>query len=307
MGKIIDVKNISKKYGQNYAVDNVTLHMNRGEIYGLIGLNGAGKTTLIRLLLGLIKPTNGNVYIQGEQVTRKNSHLWEQVGSIVETSHAYPELTVFENLEVQRKLRRIIDSNATSRVINELNLTTYKHKKVKHLSLGNKQRVGIAKALLHRPRILLLDEPTNGLDPEGIVEIRYLLQRLATEEGVTILISSHILTELAKLATTIGIIHDGKLVKQISTQQLQTERLKKLIVDSPKRKLLKKTLDKSDFKTAQRQDNSLEITTTLPIEQPETIAQLLVQKGVPLAKLLVEEETLEQYFLRTIHQGAERQ
>lgn len=306
MKRIIDVNKLYKTYGKYHAVENVSLHINQGEIYGLIGLNGAGKTTLIRLLLGLIKPTYGTAHINGKLVSQKNHHLRNHIGSIVETPHAYPELTVIENLDIQRRLRHIDEPDAVNRVITKLKLTKHKHKKVKHLSLGNKQRLGIARALLHRPTILLLDEPTNGLDPEGIIEIRHLLQELAYEQGVTILISSHLLSELAKTTTTIGIIHEGRLVKQINTEQLQTERLKQLLIDSPKQFLLRKALKNMNVQEREREDGSFTLTDQLAIERPERIAQQLVQLDVPLSKLLVEEENLEQYFLRIIHQGDEQ-
>lgn len=303
MNPVIKIDNVTKIYDDIRAIDQVTMHINKGDIYGLIGLNGAGKTTLIHLLLGLSTPTSGAAYLFGERVNRQNYHLWKNVGYVVDTSHAYPDLTVGENLHIQRRLRQISERDTVNRVIERLYLTNYKHKKVKHLSLGNKQRLSIASAILHRPSILLLDEPVNGLDPEGIVEVRHLLQRLAEEDGVTILISSHLLTELSKLMSTVGILHKGKLVKQINTPDLYNRLQKEVIVDSFHRSLLRRTLKKEHYSFYQYNDGTIAITNDYASTHPHHIAELLMKHNVPLTKLYVKEETLEQYFLRIIHQG----
>lgn len=299
---IITCRNLSKAYDEFYALHNVSFDINEGDIFGLIGLNGAGKTTLIRLLLGLIKPTEGRAYLFGEEVSRKHIHLWIDVGYLVETSHAYPELTVEENLKIQSRLRGITERQASERVIHLLNLTTYRKTKAKHLSLGNKQRLAIAKAILHRPKILLLDEPTNGLDPAGIAEVRKLLLQLAMEEGVTILISSHILDELAKLIQTVGIIHEGKLIKQASIAQLNEKLQKRVIVDTTNRPALEKYLTNHHKIYEKNKDGSISLLERSSIERPDKFAKSLIENDLALTKLLVEEETLEQYFLRIINE-----
>ena len=157
------------------------------------GLNGAGKTTTIRMLLGLIRPTSGVSYIYGKQVRAGQNDIWKNIGYLVEVPYSYPELTVRENLEIIRRMRFISDRNAVDRIIHKLHLKEYTNRKAKNLSQGNSQRLGLAKAFLHNPDILILDEPTNGLDPAGIAEIRELLQDLASNNGATIFISSHIL------------------------------------------------------------------------------------------------------------------
>src|SRR5690625_1856173 len=198
MDPIIQTNNISKTYKDIQAVKDVSITIHQGDIYGFIGLNGAGKTTTIRMLLGMIQPTKGVCYINGEKIRRFNTSIWSKVGYMVETPSSYPEFTVEENLTIYKRLRLISDGEAVKKVIEQLHLTKYAHVKAKDLSLGNAQRLGIAKALLHKPEILLLDEPVNGLDPEGIVEIRDLLKNLAVNHGVTILISSHFLVKSLK-------------------------------------------------------------------------------------------------------------
>ena len=183
MNEIIRTDNISKYFGEVKAADNISLSVRKGEIYGFLGLNGAGKTTTIRMLLGMIKPTSGESYLNGEKVDANSHNLWNSVGYLVEIPYSYPELTVRENLEIVRRLRLLPDSNSVDKVIKKLKLEAYQDRKAKNLSLGNAQRLGLAKAIIHNPDILILDEPANGLDPAGIVEIRELLHDLAFNMG----------------------------------------------------------------------------------------------------------------------------
>ena len=200
--EVIRTKNLTKSFGDVLAVDDVSLNVEEGEIYGFLGLNGAGKTTTIRLLLGMIKQNSGSKKLFGKKIDRSTS-VWNDVGYLVETPHSYPDLTVTENLELIRRYRKLPDSKPVNEIILKLNLTEYKNRKAKHLSLGNNQRLGLAKALIHNPKLLILDEPINGLDPAGIVEIRELLTDLAHNHNTTIFLSSHILSEISKLAARI--------------------------------------------------------------------------------------------------------
>src|SRR5512138_3089962 len=203
----IETFGLSKSFGTVRAVDGVNLRVRCGEIYGFLGLNGAGKTTTIRLLLGMIGPTAGTVQVLGEDVGPHGRGPWGRVGHLVESPAAYPELTVYENLEVARRLQMVADRDVTPRAIERLGLGAYAGRKAGTLSSGNLQRLALARALLHDPQVLLLDEPANGLDPAGVVEIRELIAKLAQERGVTVFMSSHILPEVDRLATRIGIIH----------------------------------------------------------------------------------------------------
>src|SRR5512133_2065879 len=224
----IETDQLTKRFGEVLAVDHVNLRVKRGEIYGFLGLNGAGKTTTIRALLGMIRPSEGNVRVLDQTVGPNGRGPWAQVGHLVESPSAYPELSVRENLEVARRLHEISNSAVTTRVIEQLALGSYADRKAGTLSMGNLQRLGLARALLHGPELLILDEPANGLDPAGVVEIRELLRSLAHEKGVTIFMSSHILTEVDRLATRIGIIHQGRLIEELDTDALEKLRSKRL-------------------------------------------------------------------------------
>lgn len=305
MENIIQTNNLSKHYKGFCAVDDVSLHIKKGEIYGFIGLNGAGKTTTIRMLLGMIRPTQGTCYLNGKQVSLTSHSIWRNVGYMVETPYSYPELTVQENLEIFCRLRLISIPSAIARVMDQLKLTHYAQKKAKNLSLGNAQRLGIAKALLHEPEILILDEPVNGLDPAGIVEIRELLQDLAFNKGVTILISSHLLGEVAKIATKIGIIHDGQLIQEIESAKLNTLLNQRLIVDTRDKNLAARTLSTAGYSPILNENGLIEIYNASAIRHPEHVAEYLVQNGFPPIKLTVEEENLESYFLRIIRKKGE--
>jgi len=306
MDEIIKTTSLNKSYGKTHAVVDLSLSVKKGEIFGFLGLNGAGKTTTIRMLLGMIAPTSGQCWLQGVKVSPGNADIWNQVGYMVETPYSYPELTVRENLEIIRRLRNIKDKNSVDWIIHELKLEGYKDKKAKHLSLGNAQRLGIAKAIIHKPEILILDEPTNGLDPAGIVEVRELLQDLAKNEGVTILVSSHKLDEVSRIATNIAIIHSGRLIKEMDAMQLEKELKKTLLLDGHNRREITAVLTQAGYKVresveAGQEASVLQLCDSSAVNRPDEIAALLVHAGNPPTLLKVDKEDLETYFLRTIH------
>lgn len=214
---IIATEALSKHYGRVRAVDELNLEVRRGEIYAFLGRNGAGKTTTIRMMLGLIRPTAGTVRAFGKPIGPDQEWL-RRVGFLVESATAYPNLTVRENLDVQRRLTGAARA-ATESVIERLSLAEYADRRAGRLSLGNQQRLSLARALLHSPELIILDEPANALDPAGIVEVRQLLRELAAA-GVTVFMSSHILAEVAHLADRIGIVDDGRLVEEASREVL---------------------------------------------------------------------------------------
>ncbi|MFA5328676.1 MAG: ATP-binding cassette domain-containing protein [Prolixibacteraceae bacterium] len=296
---IIETFNLTKHFGETKAVDDVSIHVREGEIYGFLGLNGAGKTTAIRLFLGMIRPDSGSVSLFGKNL-KQSSDLWNDVGYMVETPANYPNLSVRENLEVFYKLRGLKDKSQIDRIIKVLQLTAYQDKKSKFLSLGNNQRLGLAKALLHSPKLLILDEPINGLDPAGIVEIREFLKELVQKQGTTIFLSSHILSEISKLATRIGIVHEGKLVKEINTGDLEQQIVKKLSVNTTDNQKAFQILIDNGFTVSSSGNGVINITDIQVIRHPETIATLLVNRGIPPKMLTVSEEDLESYFLRII-------
>ncbi len=296
---VIKTENLSKSYGQVKAVNDVFLKVEKGEIYGFLGLNGAGKSTTIRLLLGMLRPDKGAAYLFGEKVSPDKNDLWKRVGYIVEGATGYPDLTVEENLQVVCSLRQIADKKAIDRIVERLKLGPHRKKKAGHLSTGNLQRLGLAKALIHKPELLILDEPTNGLDPAGIVEIRNLLIELA-QKGVTIFISSHILSELSKIAGRIGIIHEGRLIQELDRVQLQELRRRRLLLNARQPAEAKRILIQAGLDVIETREGNLEIEDEAAIKNPERIAVSLVEAGCPPTLLQVEEEDLESYFLRLI-------
>lgn len=300
MQDVISTENLTKHFDMVHAVESVSLNVGKGEIYGFLGLNGAGKTTTIRMLLSMIRPTAGTASLFGEKVRADNRDLWRKVGYLVETPHSYPELTVRENLEIIRRLRQIPDRDSVDEVMDKLRLTAYKDRKASHLSLGNAQRLGLAKALLHHPDLLILDEPANGLDPVGIVEMRELFMDLSSNHGITIFISSHILGEISKFATRVGIIHEGRLVQEINTNQLLALLKKRLLVNAHDQNAARSLLAGAGYPVSTTPDRLLEIIGKNGTENPELIATLLVNAGLPPTLLHVEEEDLESYFLRII-------
>lgn len=300
MNEVIITEKLSKNYRDVRAVSEISLHVRKGEIYGFLGLNGAGKTTTIRMLLGMIRPDQGTAWIHGIKVHPANTQIWKQVGYLVEIPYSYPDLTVRENLEIIRRLRLIPDKNAVASIISKLNLTPYANRKAGQLSLGNAQRLGLAKALIHNPSILILDEPANGLDPAGIFEIREMLSRLAAEQGVTIFISSHILGEISRFSTRIGIIHNGSMVQELNTAQLELLCRKRLLVKTHDNAMARSVLSDNGIPVEEIPDDVLEIRNNDLINDPSDLATILVNAKLPPTMLHVVEEDLESYFLRTI-------
>jgi ABC-2 type transport system ATP-binding protein len=248
----------------------------------------------------MIHPTAGRVEVLGQPVTRNGRGPWRQVGHLVEAPAVYPELTVREHLEIARRLHNLSDPKATVRVIDQLGLAIYADRKAGTLSMGNLQRLGLARALLHEPALLILDEPANGLDPAGVVEIRELLQRLAHERGVTIFMSSHILTEVERLATRIGIIHQGRLIEELEAKQVETLRTRRLEIQTRDLTAARSILTNAAYGSVTTQGESLTLSDPRAVEAPDEIARLLVSAGAPPTHLAVVQENLEEHFLSLI-------
>ncbi|WP_232229293.1 ABC transporter ATP-binding protein [Paenibacillus zanthoxyli] len=257
------------------------------------------KTTTIKRLLAMLKPTSGKLYMLGEKVDAGNYKLWDKVGYLEEASF-YPDLTVVENLDIARRMQGVPDKESVNRVIRKLGLEPHKKKKAKNLSLGNKQRLGLAKAMIHNPEIIILDEPINGLDPAGVVEIRNMLYDLAKNFGVTIFISSHLLEELSKVASRIGIIHNGHLIKEIAMDRLEQSLQKNLVVNGRDKNALKNVLKEHGYEFEETMDGYIKLTDDHAADRPERLAELLVKSNQPPTLLRVVTEDLEGYFLRTI-------
>ncbi|OYD06925.1 ATP-binding cassette domain-containing protein [Paludifilum halophilum] len=219
---MVQTTDLTRRYGTAAVVDRINITVRRGEVYGFLGPNGAGKTTTIRMLLGLIRSTSGEVEIFGQPLKRKRTDILKKVGSLVESPSYYGHLSGRENMEVARRLLDVPKSRI-DRVLEMVRLIPAADKKVKQYSLGMKQRLGIAMALLGNPELLILDEPTNGLDPAGIQEIRELIVDMPKQHGITILVSSHLLNEIDQMATQVGIIHQGKMIFQDDIRVLRRQ------------------------------------------------------------------------------------
>lgn len=298
-GAVIQLDSLTKTFGEYHAVSNVSLEVNSGEIYGFVGLNGAGKSTTIHMMLSLLRPTTGSVYLLGSKVDFGSYRLWEKVGFLEEASF-YPGLTVEENLDNARRMQMLPDRQCISRIIQKLGLEPHKNKKAKNLSLGNRQRLGLAKAMLHNPEILILDEPINGLDPAGVVEIRDTLLDLAKNFSVTVFLSSHIIAELVKLTDRIGIIHEGKLIQDITMTQLERSLTKQLVLSGRDQNAIKRILSEHGYRFKENSDGRLVLSEGRATEGPEKLNELLVRSGQPPTQLNVVTEDLEGYFMRSI-------
>jgi ABC-2 type transport system ATP-binding protein len=293
----IRTRGLSKSYGSVHAVVDVNLEVRRGEIYGFLGRNGAGKTTTIRMLLGLVRPSAGSISMLGSSLDKDRQGVLSRTGFFVETAAAYPNLTVRENLDLQRRLTGS-PVRAVEEVMTLLKLDEYAKRRAGRLSMGNKQRLSLARALLHSPELLILDEPANGLDPAGIVEIRALLRRLAEERGVTVFMSSHLLDEVEHLADRVGIVHAGRLVEEVDFRELrQAGKIAiEIQVDDAARaeRILRDELGLVGLSRCG--ESSLRITDSAA--RPAPIARALVGAGVALERLVSTEEDLEQHFMR---------
>ncbi|MBE6082146.1 ABC transporter ATP-binding protein [Acidilutibacter cellobiosedens] len=227
---IIETKKLNKKYGKQIVVNNVDLHIEQGEIYGLLGRNGAGKTTIMKMILGLVSITSGEINVFGQKLKGNEQQIYPRIGAIIETPGFYPNLTGTENLRIFAKLRGMTRKDCIKHALDLVGLSYNDKKLFLEYSLGMKQRLGIANAVMHEPELLILDEPTNGLDPIGIVEMREFIRDLCKKNGITILISSHILTEIEQLADTIGIIDHGILLEESSYKDLQKKNRKYILL-----------------------------------------------------------------------------
>jgi ABC-2 type transport system ATP-binding protein len=301
---VLEVRQLAKRYGPVRAVDGVSLSVAAGEIYALLGLNGAGKTTMIRCALGMVKPDGGSVNLFGSPVAASRREVWERIGYLVETPAAYPELTARENLGITARLKRLPVA-AVDAVLAQAGLGRYADRRAGDLSLGNKQRLGLAKALIGQPGLLILDEPANGLDPAGVTEIRELLKSLAAQ-GTAILLSSHILAEVTKLASRIGILHAGSMVTEFTTASLPQRTKRALRIRCRDQAAGTNVLRDNGYSVYSHDDGSLTITTERALAHPEEVATALVNGGCPPWQLKVEEEDLEAFFLRLTMTGAGR-
>ncbi|MCL1701855.1 ATP-binding cassette domain-containing protein [Lysinibacillus sp. Bpr_S20] len=295
MEYIVQTENLSKSFGKEQAVSNINLKIRKGEIYGFLGPNGAGKTTTIRMLLGLMKPSSGTIKIFQKDLMKERMNILAKVGSLVENPSYYPHLTAYENLEALRKILGVPKSRIDE-VLDIVRLKDVADKKVKGFSLGMKQRLGIAASLLNNPELLILDEPTNGLDPSGIIEIRNLIKRLPEEYGMTIIISSHLLSEIDQMATQVGIVTKGKMIFQDSIEAMRRFAQPKVVIKVSDGEKGWRSLVANGIKAEHKDD--LILFDECSDEKVAHIVQILVQEGVSVYRVEEEKRSLEEIFLQ---------
>lgn len=301
---ILKTIQLSKKYKHDYAVRDVNITIKKGDIYGLIGRNGAGKSTILRLITGLAFPSSGKIELFGDANPGLNE-AQKRMGAMIEGPAYFPNMTAAENLEVHRLQKGIPGKDCIGKTLELVGLRNTGKKKVKHFSLGMKQRLGIGIAMLSDPEFLILDEPTNGLDPMGMIEIRELIQKLNREKGLTVLISSHILSELHQLATKFGIIHKGRLLEELTAKELDQKCRKHIRIkvdDSTKgATVIERDLGLTDFEVMP--DGTIKLYSETHIR---TISRTLTDNGLIMEHLSQNGDSLENYFTKLVG-GAENE
>jgi len=306
MDYIVRTHQLTKTFKGRDVVSNVNMHIRKGEIYGFLGSNGAGKTTVMKMITNLIKPTSGEIELFGEKLTERSYHLLGRMGSIIEYPVFYDKMTARENLELHCEYMGYHNKNAIGEALDMLKLRNIDDKSVHEFSLGMKQRLGIARAIISKPELLILDEPINGLDPTGIKEMRDLFKILSKEYGITIFISSHMLGEIEQVADTIAVINHGLLVREVSMEQVKgqhTEHIELTTNDSKKAAfVLAQHLDLSNVKvmdelTIRIYDNK--------IAQSE-VTKTLIMHDVAIETITKKNSTLEDYFLTLLNGGEYR-
>lgn len=300
MEYLVVTQNLMKEFNGVIAVDHVNLHIKRGEIYGLLGPNGSGKTTLMKLLMNLLKPEKGSMEIFGEPLKTSSYSFFRRIGSIIESPVFYDKLSALENLQLHCRYMGYHNEDDIQEALDMVTLTGIKEKKVREFSLGMKQRLAIARAILTKPEFLILDEPINGLDPLGIIEIRDLLKKMNREYGITILMSSHILSEIEHIADTVGILDQGKLLQETLMDdlknnygeyvELKTSQIQKAAY------LLTEKLNMNNFKTM---DSSTIRIYELGVD-PERLFRVFMDENVIPEAFTKKSSSLEEYFLSLI-------
>lgn len=300
MSQIVTTHNLSKRYGNTYRVKDINLSVGEGDIFGFLGPNGAGKSTTLKMILGLTRPTDGKVKVFGKDFDGNRRLILGQTGSLIESPSYYGHLSGLENMRIIQRLRGVPDRNI-SETLKIVRLENQKDKKVSQYSLGMKQRLGIAMALLSLPKLLILDEPTNGLDPAGIGEIRELIKSLPQRYGITVLISSHLLSEIEQIATSVGIINDGKMLFQGSMDELKNKSHPTIMIKTRNNMLAQELLSTKGFFPLQRGDSL--VFKNLKDEQIEQANRDLVEANIGVLRIEEHKKNLESIFLEITGKG----
>ncbi|MGG0275375.1 ABC transporter ATP-binding protein [Bacillus rhizoplanae] len=303
MTYVLKTNQLTKVFHGKEVILNVNMHVKQGEIYGFLGPNGAGKTTIMKMITNLIKPTSGEIEIFGEKLTDTSYEVLKRMGTIIEYPIFYEKLTARENLYLHCEYMGYYDKKAIDRALDLVNLHNVDDKKVKDFSLGMKQRLGIARAITTKPELLILDEPINGLDPIGIKELRELFKMLCKEYGITLLVSSHILAEMEQMADTIGVIQNGKLIKEVSMKSIngkQTEYVEVTVQDVKQAAyVLENKLRLTNFKVMN--ENTIRIYEARIAQQE--ISKMLIMNDVVIEGINKKHSSLEDYFLNLLNGG----
>lgn len=303
MQPVLLTDNLTKRYGNTAAVDRIRLRIEEGEVYGFLGPNGAGKTTTLKMLVGLIQPTEGTFTVFGRTFAQHRRWILSQTGALIESPSYYGHLTGRENLRIIQRLRGLPERNV-SEALRVVRLEKHQHKRVDQYSLGMKQRLGLAMALISFPKLLILDEPTNGLDPAGIEEIRELIRSLPRQYGMTVLVSSHLLSEVEQIATSVGIIRDGKLVFQGSLNSLKAKSDPAIAVKTTDNLAAEWVLAGQGLKPKERGGYL-----TLPDMEDRQVAEVnrtLVRAGIGVIRIEERKKILERIFLELTGKGDHR-
>ncbi|MBA4688541.1 MAG: ATP-binding cassette domain-containing protein [Candidatus Galacturonibacter soehngenii] len=297
---IIETQHLTKAFNKNIVVNDVSINVKRGQIYGLLGRNGAGKTTIMRMLLNLALPTKGQIKLFGEEISKNQQNIYHRIGSLIESPGFYNNLTGRQNLQILSKLRGNHKESSVDDALEIVGLKEEHTKIFSNYSLGMKQRLGIAAAIMHEPELLILDEPTNGLDPVGIALVREYLEQLCKETGTTILISSHILSEIEQIADVIGILHEGQMVEEVSMDLLHEknrEYIEFVVSDAKKASFL---LEEEFHMTDYRIVGNHSIQLFQNFEARARINHVFVQNDIEVSTIQLSEKKLEDYFKELI-------
>lgn len=295
MNYILTTENLTKKYGNKFAANKINIHLKQGEIYGLIGRNGAGKTTILKMLSGLSISTDGEYSINGKRGKELSAEK-TKVGSLIENPGLYPNLSAYENLKLKCIAMDVYSKEYITDLLTLVGLEKAGNKKTKNFSLGMKQRLGIALALAGNPDIIILDEPINGLDPQGIAEVREILVKLSKQRGITIIISSHILDELSKIADSYGIIHEGRLIDEMTSQQLEERCGEFVLLKTSENKKAEQILQSMGIDALDYIDEYT-IRIKQKVDDTAEIVEKLVTSGVRVREIALNHLSLEEYYL----------
>lgn len=303
MDHVIETRNLVKAYKGKVVVDSVNVHVKRGEIYGFVGPNGAGKSTVMKMLLNLVKPDSGEVFLWGERICDGSFECLKRIGSIIENPYFYEKITGYQNLDLHCEYMGYHNKERIQEVLQLVGLHDIEEKRVSHYSMGMKQRLAIARAILTRPELLILDEPINALDPEGIREMRMLLHQISQECGTTIFISSHILSEVEQIADTVGIIQSGRLLKEIAMSDIHKYQTDYIVLETEDIRhagyLLEHEMGITDFRVISETEVEIyDLTKTV-----REITEVLVRNEVGIMSIGKKQNSLEDYFFHVLEKN----